>query len=576
MKNKNFPALLKRSIFLSITGICIANPFFAQLNNAVQNVHGNFQIDMQNCENDTATGTPEVNEQFRYNAFGNVNYTSGDFSMGFRYESYNPVMLGFLSDYSNRSGIPYRYARYRHNDIDVTVGNFYEQFGSGLTLRSYEDRGLLYDNAIDGFRAIYYPKKGVTFKGLVGRQRVFWGLSDGVIKGFDGEINFMELFDTLNTVKTKVILGGSFVSKFQDDKNPSLVLPKNVGCYGGRLNVLNESFNFFAEYAYKINDPSYQNQYSFKDGQALYITSSYAQKGFSVLLSGKYIDNMSYRSDRDKQSTVAFINFLPALSKPHTYMMMAYYPYASQPNGEVGGSADIQYKIKKGTLLGGKYGIDLSLNASVFNGTDTTRINPAEDIERQRKYSVDPFSFGTKYFHDINLEIGKKFSKQVKGTFMYANQYINQSVVQFNTPDKTEHPDVYSNIFVADVTWRYKTGSAIRSETQLFLGNYKKGDEGHLTEAEKIAGNTGSWITQAFEWTPTSKWFFVLMDQFNYSNPLDYKKLHYYYAGITHVSGPTRIMLSYGRQRQGIFCAGGVCRIVPAFTGFQLSISSSF
>ncbi len=66
------------------------------------------------------------------------------------------------------------------------------------------------------------------------------------------------------------------------------------------------------------------------------------------------------------------------------------------------------------------------------------------------------------------------------------------------------------------------------------------------------------------------------MDQFKYSNKIEYKKIHYYYAGITHVSGPTRIMLSYGRQRKGIFCAGGVCRLVPAFTGFQLSISSSF
>lgn len=565
---------LKNIMF--VLGICFANPFFAQLNEAAQNIHGNFQIEMQNCEDDTATGTQPVNERLRYNAFGNINYISGGFSAGIRYESYNPVMLGFLPDYSNRSGIPYRYARYQHKDIDITVGNFYEQFGSGLIFRTYEDRGLLYDNAMDGFRAIYTPKNGVTLKGIVGRQRVFWGLSDGVIKGFDGEVSITELFDSLSASKTKFIVGGSFVTKFQDDKNPSLVLPKNVGCYGGRLKIVNESFNFYAEYAHKINDPSYQNQYSYKDGQALYLSSSYAQKGFSVLLSGKYIDNMSYRSDRDKQNTVAFINFLPALSKPHTYLMMAYYPYASQPNGEVGGSAEVQYKVKKDTKLGGKYGMDININASLFYGTDTTQISPTVDSIKQRKYSVNAFGVGEKYWHDVNIEISKKFSKKWKGTFMYSTQYINQSIVQYNTPDKSEHPDVLSNIFVVDVTYKYKSGSAIRSETQLFLGKYEKGDERHLTEAEKIAGNTGSWVTQTLEWTPNSKWFFVLMDQFNYSNPVEYKKLHYYYGGITHVSGPTRIMLSYGRQRQGIFCAGGVCRLVPAFTGFQLSISSSF
>jgi len=67
-----------------------------------------------------------------------------------------------------------------------------------------------------------------------------------------------------------------------------------------------------------------------------------------------------------------------------------------------------------------------------------------------------------------------------------------------------------------------------------------------------------------------------LVDQFNYENPLDYKKLHYYYAGVTYVSGPTRFSISYGRQRQGIFCAGGVCRLVPAFSGLSLGISTSF
>jgi len=285
---------------------------------------------------------------------------------------------------------------------------------------------------------------------------------------------------------------------------------------------------------------------------------------------------MSFRSDREAKLTSSMINFLPALSKPHSYLMMAYYPYASQPNGEVGGSAEVSYKFKKESLLGGKYGMDVVVNSSLFYATDTTMINPIQDTIKKRVYSVNPFKVGNKFFHDINIEITKKFSKKLKGTFMYANQFINQSVVQFGTEGKSEHPDVYSNIFVADVTYKYKSGAAIRSESQCFLGTYRKGDETHMTEEEKIAGVTGSWVTQSFEWTPNSKWFIVLMDQFNYVNPLDYKKLHYYYGGITYVTGPTRIMMSYGRQRQGMFCAGGVCRIVPAFTGFQLSLSTSF
>lgn len=560
---------------LIVSGICLSNPFFAQ-NNELQSVHGNFQIEAQDCKDDTIIGTQKVDERFRYNAFGNVNYSSGAFSAGFRFESYNPVMLGFLPGYSNRSGIAYRYARYRHKDVDITVGNFYDQFGSGMIFRSYEERNLLYDNAMNGFRAVLSPFRGITIKGIVGRQRVFWGESNGVVKGVDGELNVNELLDTTVNWNTKIILGGSFVSKYEADNNPSKVLPKNVGCYGGRVNIINGGFNFMAEYAYKINDPNLQNKESYKDGEGLYVSSSYATNGFSVLVSGKYIDNMNYRSSRDAQSTMAMINFLPALTKPHSYMMVAYYPYASQPNGEVGGMAELQYKFKKGTLLGGKYGMDVALNGSIFHGTDTTRISETLDSIRQLKYSVNRLGLGKKYFHDINIEITKKFSKKVKSTFMYSNQYLNQAIVMFNTPDNSEHPDIYSHSFVADITYKYKSSSAIRFESQLFIGEYKKELHSAASDAEKFAGVTGSWITGAIEWTPIPNLFIIVSDQYNYENPYEYKKVHYYYGGITYVSGPSRFMISYGRQRQGIFCAGGVCRQVPAFSGLSISISSSF
>lgn len=547
------------------------------INEILHSISGNVSFQGQLVQEDTAIGAQKSNEAFRYNAFGNVNYNYGKFSAGFRFESYNPVLLGFDSKYSNRSGIPYRFARYKHKDIDVTVGNFYEQFGTGLIFRSYEERGLLYDNAVEGMRVILTPGRGFTIKGIAGRQRVYWNTSDGTIKGIDGEVNINELFDSLlMKSKTRVILGGSFISKYQDDKNPSLVLPRNVGCYGGRLSVIRGGFTFLTEIAHKINDPSFQNRYSYREGFGAYVSASYAATGFSIFLAGKAIDNMSYRSERDLSGTAAMINYLPALSKPHTYMMMAYYPYASQPNGEIGGMGEVQYKIKKDTWLGGKYGMDITLNGSMFWGTDTTNLKPSEDSVRNYKYRTNISGVGDKYFHDFNIEINKKFTKKLKGTFMYSNQYLNQAIVQYGTPDKEEHPDVLSNIFVLDLTYRYKMGSAIRFETQLFLADYKKDHIDSLSFEKRVAGNTGSWVTAALEWTPNSKWFVVLMDQYNYENPLEFKKLHYYYAGITYVSGPTRVTVSYGRQRQGIFCAGGVCRQVPAFSGLSLEITTSF
>ena len=40
------------------------------------------------------------------------------------------------------------------------MGNYYEQFGSGLVLRTYEDKGLGVDN-VDGLRLKYSPFNGL-------------------------------------------------------------------------------------------------------------------------------------------------------------------------------------------------------------------------------------------------------------------------------------------------------------------------------------------------------------------------------------------------------------------------------
>jgi hypothetical protein len=553
------------------------NKYNAQTETDLGNIHGNFQIDAANYQKDTIIGADPGSEVFRYNAFGNINYTKGGFSAGARFESYNPPLIGYLPGYKG-SGVPYRFARYQHKDIDITVGNFYEQFGSGISLRAYENRGLLYDNALDGMRVIFTPKNGITLKGLVGKQRTYFSLSPGVVRGIDGEVNFMELFDSLlGKSKTKVIIGGSFVSKYQVDQDPTLVLPENVGTSAGRLAIIRGGFNFNAEYAYKINDPSYQNKFSYKPGQAIIASTSYGTNGFSVMFAGKMLDNMSFRSDRNATNTIDMINYQPDFSKFHTYSLMAYYPYATQPNGEVGGTGEIQYKVKKGTWLGGKYGMDITLNASSYFGIDTIGIAPIKDTLNNLKYSTNYGKLGKAYYRDFNIEITKKFSKQLKMTFMYANQFLNQSIVQFNTLDKEEHPDVLSHIGVIDITWRYKTGKAIRFESQGFFGKYDYKEQSKNTSGEtNITNNTGSWVSELIEWTPSTHWSITLADQYNYNNPVIAKRVHYYFAMVGYVNGPTRISISYGRQRQGIFCAGGVCRFVPASSGLSISLSSSF
>mgnify|MGYP006128707889 FL=1 len=160
-------------------------------------IHGNIQTDVQYYNPDTIIGAPPVPEKMLMNGFANINFTKGNFSAGVRYESYLNALLGFPEGYRG-TGIGYRYASYTLDGIEVTAGNFYEQFGSGMILRAYEERGLGYDNAMDGFRVKYNPYRGVYLKGVYGKQRLFFSQGPGIVRGVDGEVVLNELSDSLD------------------------------------------------------------------------------------------------------------------------------------------------------------------------------------------------------------------------------------------------------------------------------------------------------------------------------------------------------------------------------------------
>ena len=133
--------------------ININNKAAAQGLNAGE-IHGNFQLDAQYYNPDSAIGAQPVPEKFLMNSFTNLIYTNGDFTAGVRFESYLNTMLGFDPRYVG-TGFPYKYASFNRDNFSVTIGNYYEQFGSGLIFRSYEERGLGFDNAMEGVRVKY-------------------------------------------------------------------------------------------------------------------------------------------------------------------------------------------------------------------------------------------------------------------------------------------------------------------------------------------------------------------------------------------------------------------------------------
>ncbi len=531
-------------------------------------IHGNFEVYAQTYNEDSLIGAPNVPQKSGVNSFANFIATKGAFSAGARIESYMPPVQGFSANYGIQPvGVPYRYARFEKDKLDITVGNFYEQFGSGMILRSYEERALGLDNALDGLRVKYSPIPGIYIKGLVGNQRFYWQKSTGYIRAFDGEVSFNELIEKFNTSQLRISIGGSFVSKYEKKGITNLEIPENVGSWAGRTQLNYGGFSVLAEYVYKINDPNADNHYIYKPGQGILISTTYSRKGFGVNLTAKSIDNMHFRSNRDAQLNDLFISYLPALSRQHTYnLATTLYPYATQPAGEIGIQGDIIYKIKKGSKLGGKYGTTIQGNFAMINSLDTHQISNSTALDAEVYLPNDPnrtgytanlWTFGKKvYYRDYNIEIDRKFSKSFKLKTTYIYMVSNTDV----TLGTALGENVYSHIGVLDGLFKLASKHSLRTELQ------------HMwTEQDK-----GNWAFVMLEYGYSPHWFVTVLNQYNYGNPNKILRLNYPTAQVAYVNKANRISLAYGRQRAGIFCVGGVCRPVPAANGFTISITSSF
>ena len=523
---------------------------FAKAQKDVGQLRGNFEVNARIYQPDSAIGADTVPGIFRMNSYANLIYTRGNFTAGLRYEAYQKPLLGYDKRYEGQ-GIAHRYFSWDNEVLGITVGNFYEQFGNGLILRSYEDKALGVDNSFDGVRFRLRALNGANITALVGKQRYFWDKGPGIIRGVNGDFYLNELLPFLSESKTIYQMGLGFVSKYQEDNDPVYKLPENVSAFSGRMAVQRGFVNVSGEYAYKINDPSADNGYIYKNGDALLINASYSQSGLGIFAGFKRIDNMSYRSDRNAGLNNLNINFLPAISKVHTYSLAAMYPYATQPNGEVGFQGEINYSIKRETLLGGKYGTKLSFNYSQVYSLKTSPVFDGTG------YESDFFGLGDElYFRDANFKLYKKFSRDFKTTVSYFNIAYNKDVVE----GVAGYGLVNANVAVLDMTYKTSMRKSLRWEIQ-----------GLFTEDDR-----GDWASVLLEYNIAPKWFFAVSDEYNYGNPREEKQVHYYSINAGYKKGASRIELGYGRQRDGILCVGGVCRRVPSSSGFYITISSSF
>lgn len=581
---------------------------FAQKNDSIKKtrlkIFGGVEENNQWYTNDKNRGinaTKITNDQnLRSNNYANLNINYGRFTVGTQLESYDQnALLNYNPKYKG-TGFGIYYANYKSKKLDITLGHYYTQFGSGLALRAWEDRPLGINNALFGSKIVFSPNDNIAVTGLIGKVRSGFKLSDnsdfgfnknlnGAVFGFNTDLNLSGL---LNWGKFDFKYGFSAVSRYEK-------LPETVTNFEEHTNMFSNRFDFGykniylnTEYVFKTRDALFQqnvlNENFAKEGSALLLNFGYSKKGFGIDANLRRVENMQFLASRTldvypeiTSTNLNFndkiLNFVPSLTKQHHSNLANIYVFQSQfqvvldqstnvvKTGEIGGQFDIFYEFKKGSLFGGKYGTKVNLNASNwFNLKSKHRFenNAGEPIPN---YQNELFQLGDKYYSDYNFEITKKINPRFKTSLTYINQYYNNRLIQ-------------------GIAKKY----VVNSHTIFSESTVKLWEKRSLTfglEHMWADNDRGNWAGGNLEYNHNDHWSIFAIDMYNYgfshkytpiSENTDMFDIHFYNFGAAYKIRSTRIALNYGRQRGGLVCAGGVCRFVPPSTGLGLQFTTSF
>jgi len=107
-------------------------------------------------------------EYFRSNNYLQLNYELKKWTFGMQVESYaKQALLNYYPGFDGTNVATY-FAKYKAKKLEATAGYFYEQFGSGMILRAWEDRSLGINTALRGGKIFYKPTKDIKFKAFYG------------------------------------------------------------------------------------------------------------------------------------------------------------------------------------------------------------------------------------------------------------------------------------------------------------------------------------------------------------------------------------------------------------------------
>ncbi len=508
-----------------------------------------------------ASGIPQYDhELFGSEIWLNLNYRKSGYDLRMRFDAFNNSNLLNPNDSYTDEGIGYWYVSKQVDKFNFAVGYLYDQIGSGIIFRSFEQRPQLIDNALVGGRITYDINENWSARAFTGRQKFLFGRNGAEVKGVTLE-GFVNLADSTSTKAFSIAPGIGFVNRtLEEEKVEKLVdiiknyIPEDqvkpeYNTY--LLSVFNtlsyDKFSLYTEFAYKTSDV-FSNPMAIRtsltgietfgklvkeSGTVAYASLSYANKGLGLTVEGKRTENFDFRTDQTLTQNFGLINFIPPMNRLNTYRLTSRYSPATQLLSEQAFQVDARYAPSR----------KLAFNVNFSNITDLS---------------------GELLYREIYTEFTLKKKRKWQLTTGVQLQNYNQEIYEI----KPEVPLVKTITPYVDYLYRFTRKKSLRIEAQ-----YMDTDE-----------DFGSWVFGLAEFGLAPHWIFEVSGMYNIqpskNSPTNAAgeslKILYPTFGVTYIQKSNRFNIRYVKQVEGVVCSGGICRLEPAFSGVRMSMSSTF
>lgn len=462
------------------------------------------------------------------NNYFKLDWSRSRFQAGIQAEWHPQPLLGYDAGTQGFS-LPGKFIRYNADSFNVTLGDWYDQFGSGLVFRSWEDRALGMNNPVGGARAEYNGNL-FTAKLVYGFPKHLRGYSDTQILGSDIVLMPIELLGGALGMEVSVLERFEKELPYYLSHEWVMVdVPENNASWSVGADYSLGGFYLKGEYVGKQkdwHDFSLSGVENLDSGNAVYAEAGLSAGSFTAVASFRRLKNMVNKVFRTNETFISnTLNYIPALSLQHTYMLCTLEPYYPNSDGENAWQLDLIWKVSR---------------------KDRLHFNYSEAHSLKMYHALGKNAL---LFRDLSLKYERRWNHSLKSVL-----FLN---IQENSPSHGVHRMTeVRNTAVADVTYRFTDSFSMRGELQYL----------YSAEGEK------NWCAGLLEANLTSGWSVFAKDMYNHGS----SKIHYYQAGLGYSQGHYRVSASFGRNREGMVCSGGVCRWQPGFTGGSLSLSIIF